>query len=44
METITISKKEYESLKKKAKVNSNILQDLALSLKDIKENRVKRVK
>ena len=44
METVTIPKKEYDSLKKKAKVNSSILEDLALSLKDIKKNRVRRVK
>lgn len=44
METITIPKREYESLKKQAKIDMEFLKELMSSFKDIKEGRVKRVR
>ena len=44
METVTISKQEYESLKLKANIDMDILQQLISSFRDIKEGRVRRVK
>jgi len=44
METVTIPKEEYELLKKKAKVDVSILQQLMSSFQDIKEGRVRKVK
>ncbi|MEK6891773.1 MAG: hypothetical protein AABX25_01185 [Nanoarchaeota archaeon] len=44
METITISKQEYENLKKKADIDENLLKDLIQGLKDVKEGRIKRVR
>ena len=44
METVTISKKEYEQLKKQANLDMDILRQLISSFKDIKEGRVIRVR
>ncbi len=44
METITIPKKEYENLKKQAKIDLDFLQELMNSFRDIKEGRVRRVR
>ena len=41
---INIQKKEYEELKKQAKLDMDILHQLISSFKDIKEGRVRRVK
>lgn len=43
METITITKKEYESLKKKAEVDEELLKDIAIGIKDILSGKVKEV-
>lgn len=43
METITIPKKEYETLKKQAKVDMDFLRQLISSLADIKAGRIRRV-
>lgn len=40
---VTIPKREYERLKKKTQIDEEFLKELAQSLKDIKEGRVKRV-
>jgi len=42
--TITISKEEYLSLKKKEKVADNILLQLESSLKDLEQGKIKRVR
>ncbi len=43
METVTISKKEYEELKKKANRDLELFEQLIRGLEDVKEGRVKRV-
>ena len=43
-EKVTIPKREYEQLKRQAKIGVDILQQLISSFKDIKEGRVRRVK
>lgn len=43
-ETVTISKEEYEILKKCSDIDSNLLIQLIKSIKDIKNNNVIRVK
>ena len=43
METITISKKEYQRLKKLEKVDQDLLNQFVRSLEDIKHGRIKRV-
>ncbi|MBI2669143.1 hypothetical protein HYX14_04850 [Candidatus Woesearchaeota archaeon] len=43
-ETITIERKEYEELKRKADIDTDFLQQLMSSLRDIKEGKVRRVK
>lgn len=43
-ETVTLTKQEYELLKKKANLDLGILYQLMGSLKDIKEGSVRRVK
>jgi PHD/YefM family antitoxin component YafN of YafNO toxin-antitoxin module len=40
-ETVTISRQEYEELKKKAGVDEGLLQELVRGLEDIKAGRVK---
>jgi len=42
-EMVTITKKEYESLKKRAEVDEELLQDIAKGIKDILEGKVKEV-
>ncbi|HIH09501.1 MAG TPA: hypothetical protein HA254_02415 [Candidatus Diapherotrites archaeon] len=42
METITISKSEYESLKKKARFADDVLVQLESSFNDMKEGRVRK--
>lgn len=44
METITIPKQEYESLKKQAKIDMDFLRQLMSSLADIKAGRVRQVR
>ena len=44
METVTIPKKEYEELKRKADIDIELLEQLMEGFKDIKEGRVRRVK
>ena len=41
-ETITISKKEYEKLKKRAKVNEELLKQIVRGLEDVKAGRIKK--
>ncbi len=43
-QTITISKKEYETLKKQAPIDLDMLKQFMDSLSDIKAGRVKKVK
>ena len=43
METITITKKEYERLKKLDKVDQELIRQLVSSLEDIKAGRIRRV-
>ena len=42
-ETITISKEEYEELKKFKRVNQELLQDIARGIKDILVGKVREV-
>jgi len=44
METVTIPKREYQELKRKAEIDEELLQELVQGLKDIKAGRVRRVK
>jgi len=44
METITISKSEYERLKMQAEIDVELLKQLMESFKDVKEGRIRRVK
>ncbi len=44
METVTIPKEEYNLLKKQAKVDMDILQQLMSSFQDIRAGRVRRVR
>ena len=44
METVTISKEEYQKLKMQANVDVDLLKQLSESFKDIKCGRVRRVK
>ena len=44
METVTISKEEYEKLKKEANIDVDLLKQFLESFKDIKEGRIRRVK
>ena len=41
METVTITKEEYESLKRKADLDESLLMKLVRGLEDIKEGRIK---
>lgn len=41
METVTISKHEYQKLKKLEKIDMELLSELVQGLNDIKEGRVK---
>ena len=42
METITISKKEYNELKEKEKIADNAVVQLKLSIEDIKKGRISK--
>ncbi|MEK6946208.1 MAG: hypothetical protein AABX32_01250 [Nanoarchaeota archaeon] len=42
-ETVIISKKEYQRLKKKEKVDTELLEDLAMGIKDILNGQVKEI-
>ncbi len=42
-ETVCISKEEYELLKKKAEVDEDLLQDIAMGIKDILAGKVEEV-
>lgn len=44
METIVITKLEYEELKRKAEIDEQLLMDLVQGLRDIKDGRIKRVR
>lgn len=44
METVTIPKEEYDLLRKQAKIDVDILQQLMRSFQDIREGRVRRVR
>ena len=44
METVTIPKQEYETLKKKAELDEDLLIKLIRGLEDIKNGRVKEWK
>ena len=43
-ETVTISKEEYELLKKQSNIDLDLLKQFVESFKDIKEGRLRRVK
>ena len=43
METITIPKEEYEKLKMREKVDTELLQDIARGIKDILIGKVKEI-
>ena len=40
MKTVTITKKEYDSLKKKAEIDLQLVQSIKRSLEDIKAGRI----
>ena len=42
-ETVTIPREEYESLKRKAEVDEDLLRQLVNSLEDVKAGRIRRV-
>ncbi len=42
-ETVTIPKEEYQRLKKKEKIDSELLKDLAMGIKDILSGKVKEI-
>jgi len=44
MKKVIISRKEYSGLKKKAKLNDDLLKSIVRGLEDIKEGRVKEWK
>ena len=44
METVTISKEEYEKLKEQANIDLDLLRQLMESFEDIKAGRIRRVK
>lgn len=43
METVTITKEEYERLKKLEKIDWELVQSFKRSLEDLKAGRIKRV-
>ena len=43
METVTITKQEYEHLKKVEQVDHDLIQQLVESLEDAKHGRIRRV-
>ena len=44
METVTISKKEYEELRKKAEIDYELVGKIKRSLEDLKHGRIKEWK
>jgi hypothetical protein len=42
-ETVTITKKEYQKLKKKEEIDTELLHDIASGIKDILKGKVKEV-
>ncbi len=44
METVTISKEEYEKLKKLEKVDWELVESFKRSLEDVKHGRIRRVR
>ena len=40
METVTISREEYDSLKKRAEIDQELLQDIARGIKDILDGKI----
>ncbi len=42
-ETVTLSKEEYEKLKKFEKVDQELLRDIAHGIKDILEGKIKEI-
>ncbi len=42
-EMVTISKKEYQRLKRLEKIDRNLIEQLTASLEDVKVGRIKRV-
>lgn len=44
MQTVTISKKEYEELKRKSEIDYELVGKIKRSLEDIKQGRVKEWK
>jgi len=42
-ETVTIPKKEYDRLKKKEEVDTEILEDIAHGIKDVLTGKIKEV-
>ena len=44
METVTISKEEYELLKKQSQIDLDLLKQLLEGFNDIKEGKIRRVK
>ena len=42
-ETVTITKKEYEKLKKKEEVDTELLEDIAHGIKDVLTGKIKEV-
>jgi len=43
METVTISREEYDSLKKRAEIDQELLQDIARGIKDILDGKIEEV-
>ena len=44
METVTISKEEYEKLKREANIDVDLLKQFLETFKDIKEGRIRSIK
>ena len=44
MKMVTITKEEYEKLKRQANIDVELLQQFLESFRDIKEGRIRRVK
>jgi hypothetical protein len=42
-DTVTISRKEYQRLKRLEKIDRNIIEQLVESIEDVKAGRIKRV-
>ena len=40
METVTMSKEEYEKLKKEAEIDRELLKDIARGIKDVLEGKI----